>query len=189
MSKQYGQLIPINADEFHKDLHAWLAGQMSEDRPYLLAHSDNGVIWGKRQANGTLLLSSEVFEKAERYPSVAVKLGAETLQEARVFGSGGELRLWRTADGFSARLLVDDQLKLEALPDEQHLLWHQGNPVEVREEEGFAVLREGQQGPRHAPPVIPQGKRRPALVVRHYVDYDDEGQAYIALSRLVGLRA
>ena len=78
-------------------------------------------------------------------------------------------------------------MELKALPDEQHLLWHQGSPVKVDTQAGFALLQEGQQGQRHAPPVIPQGRRRPALKVRHYVDYDDEGQAFIALSRLVGL--
>ena len=61
-----------------------------------------------------------------------------------------------------------------------------GDPIS---EAGFALLREGARGLRHAPPVIPQAGQRPKLVVKHYVDYDTEGQAYIALSRLVRLEA
>ncbi len=184
MSKQYGE--PITAKELKglvNDPRGWLAQQMHEDMPWLLAHADDGVIWGQRQEDGTLLLSSDIFPQSD----VAVELRAVTLQQARVFGTAGELLIWRTAEGFVGRLLDDTQLELEALPDEKHLLWHQGNPVKVDQQAGFALLQEGQQGQRHAPPVIPQGKRRPALTVRHYVAYDKEGQAYIALSCLVGL--
>lgn len=186
MSKQYGKTIPVEIDlnSSPEALRAWLAGQMSEQMPWLLAHADDGVIWGKRQQDGKLVLSSDVFDDPDRYPSVAVKLRAETLQEARVFGTGGEVRLWRTDKGFEARLLTDDSVGLETLSDERHLLWHQGNRVPVREEKGFALLREGARGQCHAPPLIPQDGR-PKLIVRHYVDYDPEGQAYIALSRLV----
>jgi len=189
MSRQYGETIPVEIDR-HSDeaaLRAWLAGQMNEQRPWLLAHADDGVIWGKRGSNGNLTLSSDVFGDPEKYPLVAVKLRAETLQEARVFGPGGEVRLWRTDEGFAARWLTDDGVGLEALSDEKHLLWHQGNPVEVHQETGFALLQEGARGQCHAPPLIPQDGR-PKLIVRHYVDYDPEGQAYIALSRLVELK-
>ena len=191
MSKQYGKTIPVEIDRNSDEaaLRAWLSGRMNAQMPWLLAHADDGVIWGKRQPDGKLVLSSDVFEDPAEYPSVAVKLRAETLQEVRVFGPAGEMRLWRTAKGFAARLLTDDGVGLEALPDEKHLLWHQGRPVEVSQDTGFALLQEGARGQRHAPPVIPQGKQRPKLVVKHYVDYDPEGQAYIALSRLVGVEA
>jgi CRISPR-associated protein (TIGR03984 family) len=183
MSKQYGQSIAVDADA----LHDWLAKQARVDMPWLLIHADDGVIWGRRQPNGKLVFSSDVFRDPKQYPSVAVELRAETLQEARVFGLAGEVRVWRTAEGFEARLLSDAGVGLDILPEEKHLLWHQGNPVEVRQDVGFALLQEGAQGQRHAPPVIPQGKQRPKLVIKHYVDYDTEDQAYIALSRLVGL--
>ena len=187
MSKQYGKPISVDLATFCEDPRGWLAKQMHQDMPWLLAHADDGVIWGKLQDNGTLLLSSDVFADPEDSPSVAVPLRALTLQQARLFGPVEELLIWRTDEGFAGRLLNDDQLELETLPDEEHLLWHQGNPVKVEQKAGFALLQEGQQGQRHAPPLIPQGKRRPALTVRHYVDYDGEGQAYIALSRLVRL--
>ena len=188
MSKQYGKTTPVEIDQ-NSDaavLRAWLTGRMNAQMPWLLIHADDGVIWGKRGADGKLTLSSDLFADSTKYPSVAVELRAETLQVARIFGPEGELRLWRMAKGFEARLLTDG-VGLEALPEERHLLWHQGCPIAVSEESGFALLQEGAQGQRHAPPVIPQGRQRPKLVVRHYVDYDKEGQAYIALSRLVGV--
>ncbi len=189
MSKQYGTTIPIEIDQqsSKEALRAWLNGQMNAQMPWLLAHADDGVIWGKWGANGKLTLSSDVFDDPKKYPSVAVELRAETLQDARIFGPGGEVQLWRTAKGFEARLLTDTGVGLTEPLEEKHLLWHQGSPVKVRQEEGFALLQEGAQGQRHAPPAIPQGKQRPKLVVKHYVDFDAEGQAYIALSRLVGL--
>ncbi len=188
MSKHYG--ISIDKEkltELVSDPRAWLTQRVDEGMPWLLVHADDGVIWGKRQADGTLALSSDVFSDSKEFPSVAVPLRAVTLQQARIFGPAGELLVWRTKKGFVARLIKDTHLTLKALPDERHLLWHLGNPVKVDQQTGFALLQEGKQGQRHAPPVIPQGKRRPALKVRHYVDYDEEGQAYIALSRLVGL--
>jgi CRISPR-associated protein (TIGR03984 family) len=187
MNKRYGTVVDVDMGAFSQDPRAWLAQRMSDEMLWLLAHADDGVIWGKRQDDGTLLLSSDVYSDPDDYPSVAVPLRAVTLQQARVFGKTGELLIWRTEKGFAGRMLADAQMTLEALPDEQHLLWHQGNPVNIDQQTGFALLQEGQQGQRHAPPVIPKGRQRPALTVRHYVDYDGEGQAYVALSRLVDL--
>jgi CRISPR-associated protein (TIGR03984 family) len=187
MSEQYGQSIAVDAVAFRADPRAWLARQARADMPWLLVHADDGVIWGRRQPDGKLVLSSDVFDDPAAYPAVAVKMRAETLQEAWVFGPAGEVRVWRTPNGFEARVLTDAGGGLEALPDERHLLWHKGSLKAVSEESGFALLQEGAQGQRHAPPVIPQVGQRPKLVVRHYVDYDTEGQAYIALSRLVGV--
>jgi CRISPR-associated protein (TIGR03984 family) len=187
MDERYGTLIDVDVEEFSQDPRTWLAKRMNEGMPWLLAHADDGVIWGELQNDGTLLLSSDIFNDPAEYPSVAVPLRAITLQQARIFGPAGEILIWRINEGFAGRTIEDGKITLEALPVEKHLLWHQGNPVKVDPQSGFALLQEGQQGQRHAPPVIPDGKRRPALKVRHYVDYDDEGQAYIALSRLVAL--
>lgn len=187
MNKQYGESIPLDVVAFSADPRGWLQARVHQDMPWLLAHADDGVIWGKRQADSTLKLSSDVFDDPAQYPAIAVELRTVTLQQVRLFGPAGELLVWRTEAGFVARLLTDEGVGLESLPCEKHLLWHQGDPVQTYPDVGFALLQEGQQGQRHAPPVIPQGKRRPALIVRHYVDYDEEGQAYIALSRLVGL--
>jgi CRISPR-associated protein (TIGR03984 family) len=189
MSKQHGQsiLIDIDLNSDEDALRTWLAGQAQADMPWLLAYADDGVIWGRREPDGKLVLSSDVFSDPTEYPSVAAKLRAETLQEVRVFGPGGEVRVWRTGGGLDATLLTEAVVGLETLPDERHLLWHLGSPTAVSQEFGFALVQQGAQGNRHAPPVIPQEGQRLQLVVRHYVDYDSEGQVYIALSRLVGI--
>ena len=180
----------IDVDEkFAADPRQWLAGHASPGKPWLLVHADDGVIWGRREADGDLRLSSEVFDDQQRYPAIAVKLRAQTLQQARVFGPDGELLVWRTDNGFAARLIEDGQDPPEdALPeDEEHLLWGLGEPPEPHE--GFTLFAEGQQGLVHAPPIAIRGSRRPRLKVRHYLDYDEEGQAYVCLSRLVDIVA
>jgi CRISPR-associated protein (TIGR03984 family) len=151
---------------------------------WLLIHADDGVIWGQAQ-DFSLRLSSDVFADADTYPTLAVELRAITLQQARLFGPEGELLVWREGNGFAARVIRDDD-KTDHI-EEHYLLWHRGRPVERRTEEGFALLQEGQRGQRHSPPLIPTGRERPRLRVRHYIKYDNEGQAYVALSRLVDL--
>ncbi len=190
MNDERWQEVTVD-EKFEANPRQWLAGRSRDDMPWLLAHADDGVIWGKRDAEGKFKLSSDVFKDAQRYPAVAVKLRAQTLQQARVFGPGGELLLWRTEDGFAARMIEDGpELPSDALYyDEEHLLWGLGSAIETRD--GFTYLSEGQQGLRHAPPVSVAAVRntgRLALLVRHYVDYDDdEGQAFVKLSRLVKL--
>ena len=187
MNTERWRPIPVD-DSFVADPRKWLAAHTREDMPWLLVHADDGVIWGRRESDGTLKISSDAFKDSQNYPAVAVEMRGETIQQARLFGLAGELLVWRTRTGFAARLIEDGPLPPpDALPDEKNLLWRMGNIVEARD--GFTLLKEGEQGLRHAPPVVPEGNRRPTLIVRHYVDYDDEGQAYISLSRLVGLEA
>ncbi|MBU2611007.1 MAG: TIGR03984 family CRISPR-associated protein [Chloroflexi bacterium] len=178
---------PVTVDKtFATDPRAWLAGRMSAEMPWLLAHADDGVIWGQRQEDGTLKLSSDAYNDPQEYPALAVPLRLETLQQARLFGPAGELLLWRVEGGFAARLIADGSQQLEnALPDETHLLW--GDRVDGSRD-GFAILVEGQRGFVHAPPIegLPPNERA-ALTVRHYVEYDDQDQAYVTMSRLVDL--
>jgi len=188
MNGEHWQEITVD-EAFGDDPRRWLAAYASPDMPWLLVNADDGVIWGKREPDGAFKLSSDVFQDAEEFPAIAVPLRAQTLQQARVFGPGGELLVWRTSDGFAARLVKDDEEPpLDALPDQTYLLWGVGSDFEPRGD--FTLLIEGQQGLRHAPPVAVRALRnnqRLALKVRHYLDYDEEGQAYVTMSRLVGL--
>ncbi len=169
---------------FERDPRQWLAAHMSADMPWLLVHADDGVIWGRREPDGSLLLSSDVFDLKSRYPAIAVELRAATVQQCRIFGKSGEILLWREGAHFRGRTLHDDDTGKSDAWDEQHLLW--GNPIEERE--GFSLLEEGRQGPQHAVPIVVPRTRRAALTVRHYVGQDDRGQAVVILSRLVDLR-
>lgn len=172
-------------EKFFSSLRGWLAAKTTPDMKWLLVHADDGVIWGRREPDGSLLLSSDVFDLKSRYPTIAVELRTETLQQARVFGETGEILVWREGAGFKARKIVDGSKTPENTFEVNHLLWGQGQPALPRQD--FTLLVEGQQGPCHAVPRIINGNRRPALKVRHYIDYDDYGQAFVCLSRLVDL--
>lgn len=178
-------------DDFAADPRVWFEAQLEDGAfEYLLVHADDGVIWGRRDANNALRLSTDAFSDTKTYPAVAVELRATTLQQARLFGDGGEILIWRASQGFRGRRLMDDGGADSDVYDEAYLMWHQGNqPEEVGQKERFTLLKEGGQGPRHAPPVVPNGSNRPKLIVRHYIDYDDQDQAYVALSRLVRIEA
>jgi CRISPR-associated protein (TIGR03984 family) len=169
------------------DLENWLVEQaLKYDLRWLLAHADDGVIWGTINGD-TLHLSSEVFAR------VSPPLKLETLQQARFFGPKGELLLWRGENGWRARVVKEDEGEGETTEvfDEQYLLWgtHHDDP-----QGHFALLRQGAEGLLHAPPIQPQtdsaGKlvNTPYLIVRHTLDYDSDGQARIAFSRLVSVQ-
>lgn len=180
------QVNEVKIDEkFFSDLRGWLTAKATQGMPWLLAHADDGVIWGRREADGSLLLSSDVFDVKSRYPSVAVELRTETLQQARIFGKAGEILVWRNGTEFRAREIFDGEQAPEDTFEEQHLLWGQGRPAPPQQ--GFTLFVEGEQGPCHAVPLVVKDDRRPALKVRHYIDYDNDGQAFVCLSRLVYL--
>ena len=188
MNGQPWQEIKVD-ESFRADLRGWLAERMTAEMPWLLVHADDGVIWGRREPDGSLRLSSDVFDVKSKYPAIAVELRADTLQQVRVFGPAGELLVWRDGVGFRAREIADGETRpVTALgdADETHLLWGLGEKRVVKD--SFTLLAEGVQGPQHAVPKVIEGRRRPALKVRHYVNYDHEGQAYVELSRLVDLQ-
>ena len=179
------QPAPPDAD-FESDTRTWLEGQLSEGKPWLLVHADDGVIWGKLDENEKLILSSDVFDSPAEYPAIAVELRAATIQQARVFGLAGELLVWRTGEGFAGRQIADGQTTPDDAYEETQLLW--GVVKETRSDKGFTLLVEGQQGQCHAVPLTLAYPQRAGLKVRHYVSYDDHSQAYVDLSRLMDVQ-
>jgi CRISPR-associated protein (TIGR03984 family) len=183
MNESKRQVIGLEAPKPDDEAVAWLEKQMSDERPWLLAHADDGVIWGKRGDGGRLITSHDLAEY------VSPELRFVTLQQVFVFGErGGEVRLWREDDGWQARLITD--VSDEEPIDEAHILW--GTEVIANYPNvGFTHVREKrQQGLDHVVPVIVTEKqleeRQLKLLVRHFVEYDEEtGEARIALSRLV----
>lgn len=176
-------------ESFSIDSRTWLAQKMTDEMPWLLAHADDGVIWGKRQSDRSLKLSSDVFNDEKKYPSIAVSLSVKTLQQARIFGPAGEILIWRSEKGFAGRRIFEGSAPpQDTLPDEWHLLWGEPDLREYRD--NFCLFVEGQQGLRHVLPIDqnpPQANQRARLCVRHYLAYDDEDQVYIEMSRLVNL--
>lgn len=171
------------------DLRAWLEEQVAEhstlDLRWLLAHCHDGVIWGELR-EGKLALSCEAF--AER--GLALRLS--TLQQARLFGAGGELLLWPGPQGgWQTTLRRDDMGEKTRYFDEQHLLW---GTEQRGTQEGFIKIAEGMQGIEHVPPLkhapsnAKEQKARARIVVRHYLDEDDTtGMLRVAAGRLMGL--
>jgi CRISPR-associated protein (TIGR03984 family) len=172
---------PLKTDN---DLKDWISAQAKEQKlQYLLAHADDGVIWGHFRT-GQLSTSNLVLDQSP-------PLRVITLQQCRIFGEAGEVLLWKTNNTWNARFLIDP-LDQERIIEERQLLW--GTHGKKRELEGFTCLKDGSQGLKHAVPFTEieldkDGKlTRPVrLVVHHFIDYDDDGLARIVLSRLVNL--
>lgn len=140
----------------------------------LLLHADDGVIWGQLQGDN-LALSSDAFPN-----DVGVTLRAKTVQQLRLFSEAGELLIWRDGAGFQGRVVVDTAVKTDDYHDEDFLLW--GTAIGAND--GFTLLQEGGRGLHHAPPGNGETAR---LKVRHYIQYDEVGQAHFSLSRVVCL--
>lgn len=85
------------------------------------------------------------------------EISAELL-EARLFDSDSELYIWREGDRFKARKVKDTDL------DERNYI--DAKPIAMT----GAVSRNGFK-----------------IMIRKYIDYDEDGQAYIALTRLCGV--
>jgi CRISPR-associated protein (TIGR03984 family) len=166
----------------------WLSRKMRTHKlKYLLAHADDGVIWGRLDGED-LITSHDVA------PEYSPPLRVETLQTARIFTRVGELLVWRDEAGAWAGRLITEAMPgataewTEAF-DEQQVLW--GTKAESRER-GFTSMSDGSQGLFHVVPLNITGhfdeQTRPLrLVVRHYLKADDYGFVRINASRLLSL--
>jgi CRISPR-associated protein (TIGR03984 family) len=183
--------IPAVAPGAADGLCAWLAAQAQDHNlSTLLAHADDGVIWGRVEAG-------IVHTSARAFKDVSPPLRALTLRQARLFGPSGELLLWRVNGGWRARWLKDGDAATDGYDaaeyyDEAQLLW--GNRYEATRA-GFTLVAEGQQGFRHAPPLeVPtdafaRDHHPLQLWVRHYLAPDPEtGLLEIGAARLLDVR-
>jgi CRISPR-associated protein (TIGR03984 family) len=201
------RLEPLTADlADDQQLLQWLLNQATGLPAYLLAHADDGVLWGRidadpgeqqsgesdlRRTGKRLRLSSEVGSEADQ--NAAPKLSLDTLQTLRLFHESYELLLWRTTSDWRARKIDDVSASpdgdspptwTESL-DEPQMLWGTvGQPAG----HDFTKLTHGAEGLVHFVPIPCQPtKKRPVwLVVRHYLN--DAPLARIVASRLVALR-
>lgn len=180
--------IPLDAAS-QKDVVKWMLDPAREYTfPYLLAHADDGVIWGRQDQTGWVT-------SHDAFPEVSPPLRSDTLQQARLFGATAELLVWRAGDNtWHARILSDEA---GSAPehwrfDEAQVQW--GDHQEGNESNGFTLLADGQQELYHAVPLPVSaiafgnsGWRPVRLRVRHYLTCDDEGLPFIVQSRLVNL--
>ena len=175
-------------EEFTDDraLHSWLEEQArSYQLDYLLAHAEDGVIWG-RFDRGKLTTAEKIFHKPEfevDFPTLRLL----TLQQCRVFGQNSEILLWRIGEKWRSRFLGN--LQQDKTIEERQILW--GTHGVKRD--NFTLLWHGSQGLKHAVPftnITFNGNKlvNPVrLLVHHYIEYDDSGVARIHRSRLVNL--
>jgi CRISPR-associated protein (TIGR03984 family) len=186
--KSHPAVVEIITVESISDMKDWLQAQAIQyNLRWLLAHADDGVIWGELR-NRQLVTSDSVA------PEVSPPLRTETLQQARLFAEHAELLLWRDGDNQWHARLIRDAVEGETpvftdAIDEPQLLW--GTHGEHRS--GFTMLRDGAQGLRHAVPMeLPLGKNNETdplrLWVRHYLQEDQNGFTHIVVSRLLDLR-
>jgi CRISPR-associated protein (TIGR03984 family) len=178
------------------NLRDWLQGQAAAHNfRWLLAHADDGVIWGRVEANGLLITSHDAAQGHTGSQDFCPPLRTETLQQVRLFAEEAELLLWRDGDNiWHARLIRqpvagETPTFAEAI-DEPHILW--GTDPQPQDN-GFTLMSDGAQGLRHTVPLEVTGQfnepTRPLrLWVRHYLAEDDSGFNQIVASRLVDLR-
>lgn len=179
------QITPLAVAETDS-LKAWLAEKAKEYQlTTLLAHADNGVVWGKVD-DGTLVTACEVF-KQMGFPS----LDWQTLQQARLFGPEAELLLWRVDDQWQARLVQENEGQAVTFYDEFQMLW---GTYWKGQCQGFTLVTDGGNRHRHAPPInapeemFPGKNQRPLrLQTRHYLTIAEDGLHRVLLSRLVKL--
>jgi CRISPR-associated protein (TIGR03984 family) len=101
------------------NLHEWLAQQARDyDLTWLLAHCEDGVIWGVYR-DGKLKLSSD----KDAFPSHGLALRWITLRQCRLFGANAELLLWHGPRDWHCTLRRDDEGEEVECIDEDHLLW------------------------------------------------------------------
>jgi CRISPR-associated protein (TIGR03984 family) len=182
-----------------EDPAAWARSTMrSLHLEWLLAHSGDGVTWGRLGADG-LATSNQCAR------GISPPLRSESLHDIRLFGAIGEVFAWRTGSGaFRCRAIFDEtggasvQEKLDGGSllteyfDEDQILWGTSG---VCVGSGFTRVRDGSQGLEHAVPLVLDdacgiwdGRTRPLrLKVRHYLSKDDIGAMCLSASRLVDL--
>jgi len=173
--------------DFANNQTKWLSKQMQDHNlKYLLAHADDGVIWGR-------LDGQELITSHDVAPKYSPPLRAETLLTARIFAHAGELLVWRDEAGaWAGRLITEDSSGAtgawtEAFEEQQVLLGTNAKPLE----RGFALMSEGSQGLFHVIPLNPgqidEQNRTLRLVVRHYLKADNYGFVRVNASRLISL--
>lgn len=181
------ELDPIDP-MFADDAQAqWLLTQAEKHGlTTLLAHADDGLIWGVVR-EGQLKLSGQVF------PTQSPRLSGQTLQQLRLFGEHAEVFVWRDGASWRGRVLIDAAGNEPRYFDEVQI--QVGDHVE-ESGDGFTLVAEGQEGLEHAVPFAagqipfgPDGLRYHPLrmTVRHYLDREEDGTLVVAHSRLVRL--
>lgn len=173
---------------------AWLLGEGENLIPeetsglkWALAHCDDGVTWGRYEA--------EVWHFGNQVaPEVSPSIRPKSLLELRLFGEEVEVLIWRTDAGFRGRILREDASASSTdtndflrPTDEPRIL--RGIQVIASLNHNFTHVRD-QTGAEQVVPLAVTTEQlrsgRVRLVVRHFYEADaTTGAVRIAASRLV----
>jgi CRISPR-associated protein (TIGR03984 family) len=192
------KLCQISVVDFmEQPLQKWLKQQAQNYQlPYLLAHAEDGVIWGRFEFDSRRLTTARAVFPECYFP----KLRLKTLQQCRVFGEAGEVLLWNNNGEWRSRLILQSkvseliaQQQIGLIPELQILWGTQG-----KTNGNFTLLSDGSQELKHAVPIPVEQTyfskdrnelyRPVRLGVNHYFCYDSDGVAKIFLSRLVSFK-
>lgn len=198
--KVYQQLTQISEETLTetslKDCLTQHALTENYQLPYLLAHAEDGIIWGRFDVENLALETSyRAFPECQ-----FCCLRLSTLQQCRIFGEAGEVLLWNDSGVWRSRLILQSKVSdliaqnhIGLIPESQILWGTQG-----KTNGNFNLLSDGSQGLKHAVPIVVQESyfskdknelyRPVRLELHHYFCYDSDGVAKIFLSRLVSLK-
>jgi CRISPR-associated protein (TIGR03984 family) len=175
--------IPPN---FAQDNGRWLveraAGLFGVDgTKYALIHADDGVLWAI--VNGNDLL----------YPTQSnwtPQLRSKTIQQCRIFGTTGELFIWREGEHqWRGRVVLEEPGAEYELIEEAQILYGDRVHLSQPAPPGFTAIYEATTGMRQIVPGLVTTSDftrgcRMTLAVTHYLTADSHGQAGIYCSRL-----
>jgi CRISPR-associated protein (TIGR03984 family) len=191
---QRPKLTPFPPDgipaSFANDSGEWLANRAagfstSGQSVFALIHMDDGVLWGRVENGQVITPPSNDWTP---------QLRSRTIQQCRVFGTKGELFIWREADNTwrGREVIEDDDFTDEPIRESQILF---GDRVDTDKERSqnllptFTPIIEVTTGIRQIVPITVtpadfQNRWRVTLSVLHYLSEDGEGQTRILCSRL-----
>lgn len=180
-------LLPVKPEKpepIPDDIRSWFEAQMHVNSlPYLLAMTDEGVIWG--HLTNDKLVTAEGFR---HHNTVIVPfLYSKIFQEARIFGPSGEIYVWRIDDNqWLVRRIFDQAYSPEEYYEEAYFIWGEAIETQSALPAGFSLMRDGAQELLHVMPHI--SSPAASLLIRHYLQDDETGFTRIHLSRLVDIR-
>lgn len=151
---------------------------------WLLAHCDDGILWGKWDSGWKLATSAFNF-------CPTLQRDGSNVQQLRLFGDDEELLLWRTSDGLKGRVLKDSQIPTdESLKPSVEKVIVMGNKVEESVGDFSRVTDLSGRWQILPWSISKANERYPLrLVIKHYYEKDDcTGAVRIAGSRLVQLK-
>jgi len=193
----------LNENFTKQSISDWVCQySMNYNLPYLLAHAEDGVIWGYfNTGDRTLTIARDAFPNCG-FP----KLRLETLQQCRLFGKHGEVLLWKNSSQWCTRIILETKVSellksgnIGIIPEAQILWGTQGKISAINH--NFTLLKDGSQGLKHAVPITVDENyfvknkvdekelyRPVSLEINHYFTTDDDGISRIFLSRLVSIQ-